>query len=61
MEELYECKNLGVLNNYFGSFSSSIDDNIDKTRKKVAMLFSSSFDHRKVNPLIYAPLTSRNY
>ena len=53
VEELYEYKNLVVLKNYVGSFSSNIDDNIDKTRKKVGMLFSSSFDHRKVNPLIY--------
>ena len=53
MEELYEYKNLGVLKNYVGSFSSNIDVNIDKTRKKVGMLFSSSFDRRKVNPLIY--------
>ena len=53
MKELYEYKNLGVLKNYVGSFSSNIDDNINKTRKKVGMLFSSSFDRRKVNPLIY--------
>ena len=53
VEELYEYKNLGVLKNYVGSFSSNFDDNIDKTRKKVGMLFSSSFDRRKVNPLIY--------
>ena len=52
VEELYEYKNLGVLKNYVGSFSSNIDDNIDKTRRKVGMLFSSSFDRRKVNPLI---------
>ena len=52
-EWLYEYKNLGVLKNYVDSFSSNIDDNIDKTRKKVGMLFSSSFDRRKVNPLIY--------
>ena len=53
VEELYEYKNLGVLKNYVGSFSLNIDDNIDKTREKVGMLFSSSFDRRKVNPLIY--------
>ena len=53
VEELYEYKNLGVLKNYVRSFSSNIDDNIDKTRRKVGMLFSSSFDRRKVNPLIY--------
>ena len=53
MEELYEYKNLGVLKNYVGSFSSNIDDNIDKTRRKVGMIFSSNLDRRKVNPLIY--------
>ena len=29
VEELYEYKNLGVLKNYVGSFSSNIDDNIN--------------------------------
>ena len=53
MEELYDYKNLGVLKNYVGSFSSNIDDNIDKTRKIVGMIFSSNLDRRKVNPLIY--------
>ena len=52
-EELYEYKNLGVLKNYVDSFSSNIDDNIYKTRKKVGMSFSSSFDRRKVDCLIY--------
>ena len=33
VEELYEYKNLRVLKNYVGSFSSNIDDNIDKTKK----------------------------
>ena len=51
--ELYEYKNLGVVKNYIGSFSTNADDNIDKTRKKAAMLFSSNFDRQKVNPLIY--------
>ena len=36
VEELYEYKNLGVLKNYIGSFSSNIDDNIDK--EKVGMI-----------------------
>ena len=53
MEELYEHKDLGVLKNYVGSFCSNIDDNIDKTWKKVGMIFSSNLDRRKVNPLIY--------
>ena len=29
--ELYENKNLGVVKNYIGSFSTNTDDNIDKT------------------------------
>ena len=32
--ELYEYKNPGVVKNYIGSFSTNVDDNIDKTRKK---------------------------
>ena len=39
VEELYECKNLGVLKNYVGSFSLNIDDNIDKTRKRLVCYF----------------------
>ena len=46
--ELYEYKSLGVVKN-----STNADDNIDNTRKKTGMLFSSNFDGRKVNPLIY--------
>ena len=53
VEELYEYKNLGVLKNYCGSFASNISDNIDKTRKKAGMIFSSNVDRRKTNPLIY--------
>ena len=53
VEELYEYKNLGGLKNYVGSFSSNSDDNIDKTRKKVGMIFCSNLERRKVNPLIY--------
>ena len=53
VEELYEYKNLGVLKNYCGSFASNISDNIDKTRKKAGMIFSSNVDHHKTNPLIY--------
>ena len=51
--ELYEYKNLGVVKNYIGSFSTNADDNIDKTRKKAGMLFSSNFDRWEVNLLIY--------
>ena len=52
VEELYEYKNLLVLNNYIGSFSCNVTDNIEKTRKKAGMIFSSSFDRRKTNSLI---------
>ena len=54
--ELYEYKNLGVVKNHIVSFSTNADDNIDKTRKKAGMLFSSNFDRPKVNPLIYIKL-----
>ena len=53
VDELYEYKNLGVLKNYAGSFTSNILGNIEKTRKKAGMIFSSDFDHRKTKPLIY--------
>ena len=53
VDELYEYKNLGVLKNYAGSFTSNILDNIEKTRKKAGMIFFSDFDRRKTKPLIY--------
>ena len=53
VEQLYEYKNLGVLKNYCGSFASNVSDNIDKTRKKAGMIFSSNVHLRKTNPLIY--------
>ena len=59
VDELYEYKNLGVLKNYIGSFSSNIEDNIDKTRKKAGMIFSSNFDRRRVNPFIYIKFWSQ--
>ena len=31
VDELYEYKNLGDLKNYIGSFSSNVDDNMEKT------------------------------
>ena len=34
VDKLYEYKNLDVMKNYIGSFSSSVEDNIDKTRKE---------------------------
>ena len=53
VDELYEYKNLGIVKNFSGSFSSNVQDNIDKTRKKAGMIFSANFDRLKVNPLIY--------
>ena len=53
VEELYEYKNLRVLKNHVGSFSSNVLDNVEKSQKKVGMLFSANFDHRKVNPCVY--------
>ena len=53
MDELYEHKNLVVLKNCIGSFSSNVDDNIEKTRNKPGMIFSSHLCQRKVNPLMY--------
>ena len=43
VSELYEYKNLGVVKNYIGSFSTNADENIEKTRKKAGMIFSSDF------------------
>ena len=53
VDEHYEYKNFGVVKNYIGSFSSNIEDNNEKTRKKAGMIFVSRFDHRKVNPFVY--------
>ena len=53
INELCKYKNLGVLKNYIGSFSSNIEENIEKTRKKAGMIFSSDFDRCKTNPLVY--------
>ena len=39
-----------------GSFSSNVENNTDKTRKKVGFIFASNFDRRKVNPLVYVKL-----
>ena len=35
------------------SFASSVEDNIEKAHKKAGMIFSSDFNRRKTNPLIY--------
>ena len=42
-EEMKECE-------WIGSFSSNVEDSIDKTWKKAGMIFSSNFDRRKVDP-----------
>ena len=39
VDEFYEYKNLGFLKRYIGSFSSNIDDNIEKTHSKAGMIF----------------------
>ena len=39
VKELYEYKNLGVLKNYVGSFSSNVIDNIEKTQKSGNAIF----------------------
>ena len=51
--ELCEYKNLGVLKNYANSFSTNVEDNIEKARKKAEMIFACNFDRRKTKPLIY--------
>ena len=56
VDELYEKKNLGVLKNYVGSFSSNVEDNIDRTRRKVGLIFASNFYRCKVNLLVYVKL-----
>ena len=43
VDEVNEYKNLGVLKNYIGSFSTNVTDNIEKTRKKTGMIFSFKF------------------
>ena len=50
VDELYKHKNQGIVKTYTGSFSSSVQDNIDRTRNKAGMIFSANFDRRKVNP-----------
>ena len=45
VDELYEYKYLGVVENYIGSLSSNVDNNIEKTCNKAEMIFSSQLDH----------------
>ena len=49
-DELYEYKNLGVLKNCIGSFSSNVDDNIEK-----------NLDRRKVNLLVFVKFWRQTY
>ena len=44
VDELYEYNNLGVLKNYIGSFSSNVNNNIEKTRSKAGMIFPFNLD-----------------
>ena len=53
VDELYKYKNLGVTKNYVGSFSSNVEDNMEKTRKKAEMLFSANISRRRISPLVY--------
>ena len=53
VDELSEYKNLGVVKNCIRSSPSNADENIDKTRIKAGIIFSSNFDRRKFNPPIY--------
>ena len=46
VDELYEYQNLGALKNYIRSFSSNIDDNIEKTCK-AGMIFPLIWMDRK--------------
>ena len=59
VDEIYEYKNLRVLKNFVGSFSSNVTDSIEKTREKAGMIFSSKFDRRKTNPLVYIKFWKR--
>ena len=61
VDESYEYKNLGVVKNYVGSFSSNVENNIDKTRRKAGMIFTSGFHYRKVNPFVYIKFWRQAY
>ena len=50
VNELYEYKNLGVVKNYIGSFSSNVEESIDKTRKKAGMFFQRTLIVVKLTP-----------
>ena len=59
VDELYEYKSLRVTKKYVGSFSSNVEDNIEKTCKKVGMLFSANINRRITSPLVYVKFWSR--
>ena len=55
VDEVYEYKNLGVLKNYVGSFSSNVTENIEKTRKKAGMVFPPNLiDARQIFLFIWS-------
>ena len=51
-DEVCEYKNLGVLKISLGSFCANVTDNIEETREKARMIFSSKFARRKTTPLV---------
>ena len=53
VNKLYEYNNLRVLKKLCELFASNVEDNIEKARKKADMIFSSDFNCRKANPLVY--------
>ena len=55
-DELHEYKNLGVLKNYVGSFSSNFEDNIYRTCQNVGLIFASIFGRCKVNLVVWMKL-----
>ena len=53
IEDLKEYTNLGIYKNYCGSFTTNVDENITKVRKKSGMLFSARFGRRRTNPFSF--------
>ena len=53
VKELYEYKNLGVVKNYIGSFSSNVEEHIDKTRKKQECYFQRTLIVVKLTPSLH--------
>ena len=50
VNELYEYKNLGVVKSYIGSFSSNVEENIDKMGKKEECYFQLTLLIVKLTP-----------